>query len=165
MSTSMCPYEFHVHKPAHFSYFSSGRLYVCCPIIKVLRLFPGRNSCSHKNRWMSQWFGKWYSNQMEYTCRRFSHRWLWRVLASMIYVVRWNSTDVSKEYSASVFSRLLPDFFLFDLLLNPEDGGDVTSKPRLAFNGLQGVISQKTELFLKYNFYELMDKRMDSHDL
>jgi hypothetical protein len=34
------------------------------------------------------------------------------------------------------------------LLFDPEDGGDVPPKRRLTFNGLQGVISQKTVFFI-----------------
>jgi hypothetical protein len=37
--------------------------------------------------------------------------------------------------------------FLLGSFLNPEDGGDVPPKCRLTFNGLHGIISQKTELF------------------
>jgi hypothetical protein len=36
--------------------------------------------------------------------------------------------------------------FLLGLFLDPEDGGDIPPKRRLAFNGLHGVISQKTKL-------------------
>jgi hypothetical protein len=34
---------------------------------------------------------------------------------------------------------------LLGLLFNPEDGGDIFPKRRLNMNGLQGVVSQKTE--------------------
>jgi hypothetical protein len=38
--------------------------------------------------------------------------------------------------------------FLLGLFSDPDDGGDVSPKRRLIFNGLHGVISQKIELFL-----------------
>jgi hypothetical protein len=39
---------------------------------------------------------------------------------------------------------------LLGLFFDPEDGGDVSPKRKLTFNGLHGVISQKIELFRKF---------------
>jgi hypothetical protein len=42
---------------------------------------------------------------------------------------------------------LLHAGFLLGLFFYPEDGGHVTPKRQLTFNGLHGITSQKSELF------------------
>jgi hypothetical protein len=56
-------------------------------------------------------------------------------------------SSVSKNKSSSAY-HLLSHWFL-DLFFDPEDSGDVPPKRQLTFNGLQGVISQKTVLVNK----------------
>jgi hypothetical protein len=57
-----------------------------------------------------------------------------------------SETSLDFQWTSSV-SYLLHAGFLLDLLIDPEDGGDMFHlKYRLTFNGLHGVISQKTEL-------------------
>jgi hypothetical protein len=52
---------------------------------------------------------------------------------------------------AKIFTRYLLNtnvtYFFLSLFFKPEDGGDVSLKRRLTFNGLHSVISQKIELF------------------
>jgi hypothetical protein len=75
-------------------------------------------------------------------------RILWNVLSSRIYhhVVRLKSTDVSEQPLCLTPNSL---WFLDWLILCPwRQRWYVPPKRLLSFNGLHGVISQKTELFI-----------------
>jgi hypothetical protein len=50
----------------------------------------------------------------------------------------WSDVSIATSFDAG---------FMLGLFFNPEDGGDIFHpKCRLAFNGLQGIASQKIEL-------------------
>jgi hypothetical protein len=51
---------------------------------------------------------------------------------------------------------LLPAGLLIGLLFSPENGGNIFLRTRLTFTGLQGVIYQKTELFIILYFSILL---------
>jgi hypothetical protein len=62
----------------------------------------------------------------------------------------WDITLCSllKVKSSALLAAYFLVGFLLGLVFDPEDGGDVPPKRRLIFNGLHGIISQKTVLFI-----------------
>jgi hypothetical protein len=58
-----------------------------------------------------------------------------------------NQREADASKTGSAF-HLLHAGFLLSLFFDSEDGGDMFPKRQLIFNGLHGVMSQKTEIFL-----------------
>jgi hypothetical protein len=63
----------------------------------------------------------------------------------------WSKNKLSNKPAWKQLALLATCFhagFLLGLFFDPEDGDDVPLKPRLIFNGLHGVISQKIVFFI-----------------